>query len=65
MDLRAALGLSAAALELYRDKISLRQRPAAARNFKLLRNSTRRAARHFPYLLDFKAFLDIIINIYF
>jgi len=40
MDLRAALGLSTAALELYRDKISLRQRPAAARNFKLPQNST-------------------------
>jgi len=40
MDLRAALGLSTTALELYRDKISLRQRSAAARNFKLPQNST-------------------------
>jgi len=40
MGLRAALGLSAAALELYRDKISPWQRSAAARNFKLPQNST-------------------------
>ena len=30
-----------------------------------LRKILRANARHFPYLLDFKAFLDIIINIYF
>jgi hypothetical protein len=38
MGLRAALGLSAAADKLYRDKISLQQRSAAARNFKLPQN---------------------------
>jgi len=40
MGLRAALGLSAAAPKLYRDKISPQQRSVAARNFKLPQNST-------------------------
>jgi len=40
MGLREALELSATARKLYRDKISPRQKPAAARNFKLPQNST-------------------------
>jgi hypothetical protein len=48
MGLRAALGLSAAAPKLYRDKISPRQRPAAARNFKLPQNSINTRDKHNP-----------------
>ncbi|AKT91506.1 hypothetical protein CGRAC_0029 [Campylobacter gracilis] len=59
MGLRAALGLSAAALEFCRDK-DLPQREIL--NYRRI---LRTGARHFPHLLDFKAFLDIIINIYF
>ncbi len=59
MDLRAALGLSAAALEFCRDK------GLPWREILNYRKILRAGARHFPHLLDFKAFLDIIINIYF